>query len=286
MFIGMRCYLDDMCYDLIEIGNNVTISYGVYIACHGKNQEHNRLVIMDGAYIGMKATIVARKDIVIGKDAIVGACTLVNKSVADGETVVGVPAKPLVKQENKNMDNYKLYKGAWVSEDPLHEKKLTDKEQATLLNRGGYLVRNVFDFDCGEQTSFWYVIKDKFGGMEELSSKKRNQIRKSFKMCDVRMVSKEEMIEQGYEVHASAAESYKVKAAVPSQEDYKQRFSIDNAINHDFWAAFDKESGKMIAFSINHVHAGICEYETMKAIPKLNCTPKVRQKNFWSAVCL
>ena len=144
MFIGMRCYLDDMCYDLIEIGNNVTISYGVYIACHGKNQGHNRLVIMDGAYIGMKATIVARKDIVIGKDAIVGACTLVNKSVADGETVVGVPAKPLVKQENKNMDNYKLYKGPWVSEDPLHEKKLTDKEQATLLNRGGVFSKKRF----------------------------------------------------------------------------------------------------------------------------------------------
>lgn len=89
----MRCYLDDMCYDLIEIGNNVTISYGVYMACHGKNQGHNRLVISDGSYIGMKATIVARKDIVIGKDAIVGACTLVNKDIPDGATAVGIPCK-------------------------------------------------------------------------------------------------------------------------------------------------------------------------------------------------
>lgn len=97
VFIGMRCYLDDMCYDLIEIGNNVTISYGVYIACHGKNQGHNRLVIMDGAYIGMKATIVARKDIVIGKDAIVGACTLVNKDIPDGATAVGIPCRILEK---------------------------------------------------------------------------------------------------------------------------------------------------------------------------------------------
>ena len=38
VFIGMKCYLDDMCYDLLEIGNNVTISYGVYFACHGKGQ--------------------------------------------------------------------------------------------------------------------------------------------------------------------------------------------------------------------------------------------------------
>lgn len=59
VFIGMKCYLDDMCYDLLTIGNNVTISYGVYFACHGKGQGHYPIVIEDGAYIGMKATIIS-----------------------------------------------------------------------------------------------------------------------------------------------------------------------------------------------------------------------------------
>lgn len=165
------------------------------------------------------------------------------------------------------MNNYKLYKGAWVSEDPVNETHLSDKESASLLNSGGYLVRNVYDFDCGEDTSFWYVIKDKFGGMEELSTKKRNQVRKSFKMCDVMKVSREEMLAQGYEVYALAAEGYKVKAVVPSVEEFERRFSIDNVKNHEFWAAFDKHTKKMIAFSINFVHNDICDYETMKAIP-------------------
>ena len=31
VFIGMRCYLDDLCYDCLEIEDNVTISYGVYL---------------------------------------------------------------------------------------------------------------------------------------------------------------------------------------------------------------------------------------------------------------
>lgn len=128
-------------------------------------------------------------------------------------------------------------------------------------------MRNVYDFDCGEETSFRYVIKDKFGGMEELSSKKRNQVRKSLKMCDIRIVSREEMIANGYNVHVSAAESYKVKAHVPSKEEYVARFSSQNALGYDYWAAFDKESGLMIAFSINHIHDNICDYETMKAIP-------------------
>ena len=119
-FIGMKCYLDDLCVDKIIIGNHVTISYGVYFACHGRKQGHNHIVIKDRAYIGMRASITARHDIEIGEEAVVGAMSLVNKSVAAGDTVVGVPAKPLVKQINNNMDNYKLYKGAWVSEDPLH----------------------------------------------------------------------------------------------------------------------------------------------------------------------
>lgn len=73
-FIGMRCYLDDMCYDLIEIGENVTISYGVFFACHGRKQGHNRIIIKDGAYIGMNSSIISRREegLIIGKEAIVG----------------------------------------------------------------------------------------------------------------------------------------------------------------------------------------------------------------------
>ena len=59
-FIGMKCYLDDMCYDLLKIGSNVTISYGVYFACHGKNQGHYPIMIDEGAYVGMRASIISK----------------------------------------------------------------------------------------------------------------------------------------------------------------------------------------------------------------------------------
>lgn len=100
-FIGMRCYLDDLCYDKIEIGNNVTISYGVYFACHGRKQNHHRIIIKDGAYIGMRANIIAPKgDVVIGERAIVGTQTLVNVSVPDRCYAVGVPCRILEKKVN------------------------------------------------------------------------------------------------------------------------------------------------------------------------------------------
>lgn len=105
-FIGLRCYLDDMCYDKIRIGNNVTISYGVYFACHGRKQGHNEIIIEDGAYIGMKASIVARHPIKIGEGAIVGACSLVNKSVPSNSVAVGVPIRVI----NENSKDLILHK--------------------------------------------------------------------------------------------------------------------------------------------------------------------------------
>jgi len=99
-FIGMKCYFDDLCCDKIEIGNNVVISYGVYFACHGKRQSHHRIIIRDGAYIGMRASIITPKgDVEIGENVIVGSMTLVNKSIPDGKVAVGVPCNIL---ENVN----------------------------------------------------------------------------------------------------------------------------------------------------------------------------------------
>lgn len=101
-FIGMRCYLDDLCYDKIEIGKNVTISYGVYFACHGRNSKTAKIIIKDGAYIGMRASIIAPKgDVVVGEKSIVGAQTLVNTSIPDGKTAVGIPCRILEKDTVK-----------------------------------------------------------------------------------------------------------------------------------------------------------------------------------------
>lgn len=95
VFIGMKCYLDDMCYDLVTIEDNVTISYGVYMACHGVHQTHNPIIIKEHAYIGMRASIISpvESGVTIGRNAIVGACSLVNKNVPDGATAVGIPCK-------------------------------------------------------------------------------------------------------------------------------------------------------------------------------------------------
>ena len=92
-FIGMKCYFDDVCPEKMVIEDNVGISYGVYFSCHGRKQDHHSLVIREGTHIGMRSTILARQDIVIGKNCMIGAMSFVNKSIPDNTTAVGVPAK-------------------------------------------------------------------------------------------------------------------------------------------------------------------------------------------------
>lgn len=99
----MHCYLDDMCYGLLTIKDNCTISYGVYFACHGKGQKHLPITIEEGAYVGMRASIISKNNsgngVVIGKNAVVGACTLVNKNIPDNATAIGIPCRIIQNEE-------------------------------------------------------------------------------------------------------------------------------------------------------------------------------------------
>jgi acetyltransferase-like isoleucine patch superfamily enzyme len=96
VFIGMKCYMDDVAIDKTIIEDNVTISYGCYFACHGKDQGHTVIHIKQGAYIGMRCNILSGKEgIGIGEKSIIGAGSLVNSSIPDNAKVAGVPAKVL-----------------------------------------------------------------------------------------------------------------------------------------------------------------------------------------------
>lgn len=100
VFIGMKCYMDDVDPKKTIIKDNVVISYGCYFACHGKGQGHTRVVIEDGAYLGMRCNVISGRDgIVIGKNAIVGAGSLVNKSILENTSVAGVPAKKILNEK-------------------------------------------------------------------------------------------------------------------------------------------------------------------------------------------
>lgn len=163
--------------------------------------------------------------------------------------------------------DYSLYKGSWINAKSPHlNLKLSKGECKALLKQGGFLVRNTYDFDINEETSFWFIIKDTFGGMEELSSKTRNCIRRALKVLDIRIITKDLILKEGYDVYLSAFEKYKVKSETMDKESYVLMIqSIPD--NYQFWGCLDRETNHLIAYSMNSIVDNTCHYLSMKSMP-------------------
>lgn len=71
--------------------------------------------------------------------------------------------------------------------------------------------------------------------MEELSSKMRNQVKKSLKTYDIRKISADEMLEIGFPIFQAALANYKVKAESVSEKSFNSRIQQSKiAGNIDF----------------------------------------------------
>ncbi|MBR5983273.1 MAG: hypothetical protein IK025_06080 [Bacteroidales bacterium] len=163
---------------------------------------------------------------------------------------------------------FELYKNAWISEGPPHlNEKISKEECVELLGKGGYMVRNTYNFDTTVPTSFWYVIKDNFGEMNELSSKTRNQVKKSLKTYDVRMVTGDDVIVSGLRIFNSALKSYNKNASMVTQQQITEmirRQSANKNVKYEYWMVFEKTTNIAVALAINTIKKDCCEYSSMK----------------------
>ena len=96
VFIGIESFIDDEAPGLIKIEDDVIIAFRATIVAHDDvTSSVAPIDIRKGAYIGTGAIITMGVE--IGENAIVGAGAVVTKDVPAGNTVVGIPAKPLNK---------------------------------------------------------------------------------------------------------------------------------------------------------------------------------------------
>ncbi len=82
------------------VGERVNFGAGTVVANYDGRKKH-RTQVDDGAFIGCGTVLVA--PVRVGRNAMTGAGAIVTRGrdVADGEVVVGVPAKPLKKRDTK-----------------------------------------------------------------------------------------------------------------------------------------------------------------------------------------
>jgi len=145
---------------------------------------------------------------------------------------------------------------------------LTDEAARELLRRSGaYFLRWVSDFDCREETEFWYVIKVGKVSMEELSANTRSKVRRGLKNCSVEPCSAETIANGGYDVYRKAFARYDTFLKPVEKEAFaRQILRLAAKKEWEFWCVRDR-SGILIAYSQNRIENGSCNYATIKFDP-------------------
>lgn len=87
-------------HDPITIGDRVVFAEGVYVGSSDHDRVHRELAgpsgpvrIGNDVFIGLRAAVLG--GVTIGDGATVGAHAVVTRDVAPGQTVVGIPARPV-----------------------------------------------------------------------------------------------------------------------------------------------------------------------------------------------
>lgn len=105
------------------------------------------------------------------------------------------------------MKKWKYYNHAMIPTVAPHEKidvEPLNNKQIWRENKKALFARWTSEFDCGYETNWWYVIKDKAFNLSALKSNYRYKINKGIKNFDVRVINPEEYVGELYEVYIAA----------------------------------------------------------------------------------
>lgn len=171
-------------------------------------------------------------------------------------------------EANNSLDYFK-YRNAWRFNGAPHtETKLTEQDYHLLLKNGGYFVRNNYDFDTSEKTGFWYIVKDSFGALDELSGNTRKKVRRSLEYFDFKIIDAQLVKDQGYQIMCETYADYHVVDRPMNRQVFDEMMALFEKYQYDYWGVFDKNNGDFVGFCINRVWEDCCGYEILGILPK------------------
>lgn len=161
--------------------------------------------------------------------------------------------------------SWRLYKNAWIFLEESKENLLSKEEAKSILKDKGWMIRNTYDFDTKEETSFWFVIKDKLEDISELPSSTRKKIRRALKIYNFRIITLEELRTIAYNIVISAEQSYNNLLRHTTKDSIECLIDeYKNDGNKEYWCVENKISGEIVGFSVNTIKADSCEYDNAK----------------------
>ena len=169
------------------------------------------------------------------------------------------------------MENeWKYYNHAIIPKKAPHQEVTEPNHKIWKNIQGGgkpLFARWTEEFDCGYETLWWYVIKDTPFDINSIKSKRRYEIKKGLKNFEVNIINADEYAEELYQVTLKAYEGYPEKYRPNiSRESFEK--GLTNWKNHEVYAAFYKESGKMRGYAWIDVYSEYIDFCVLKAHPE------------------
>lgn len=168
-------------------------------------------------------------------------------------------------QRLSDLVTWRLYKSTWIFLEESKEELLSSEEANALLKKRGLMVRNTYDFDTKEETSFWFIVKDHLENISELPFSARRNIRRALRFYNIRKINVNEFSEKALPIINSAQKSYKVKSKVTSKKEFDkeiEQYKKDD--NKEFWIVERRSDNEAVAIAINTIKEDSCEYDTMR----------------------
>jgi hypothetical protein len=112
------------------------------------------------------------------------------------------------------------------------------KEILAKLN--GLFIRWHTPSENSYETAWYAVIQDKFFDLDELKSKRRSNIKKALKNCEVKKVPANYIGEHGYEIHRETFKKYYGKNLTETKEVFQKMLNMDKDFENNihYWGVF------------------------------------------------
>lgn len=163
------------------------------------------------------------------------------------------------------LSTWRKYQNILEPDGPPHIAVDASEVVNAIKHSNAILARWVSNFDCKEETDFWYVIKDTSFNLLDTNHKVRNKIKKGLKNCRIEIISKEIFIESAYEVYMKAFQNYNTFYKPMLKDQFIQTISqLDDS--YEFWGVYNA-SDKLIGFSQNRIEFDVCKFSVTKFHP-------------------
>ncbi len=134
------------------------------------------------------------------------------------------------------------------------------------------------NFDCAEETQFWYIIKDNIFDINSVNAKRRYEIKKGIKHFYVKEIKDLNLVDDVYSVHLESLLGYdKQRVTVPQKDEFDKwtRHSIQRS-DCALLGVFDRDDDRLCGYSDCYLRGKYIPISSLKT--RVSC--EARNVNF------